>query len=307
MISWMITIIKAGICGFLFFVGTQLIGTWADLPGFVQPVFPEGRYGPGGALSRWMISFGMGALLAYFAGRLSGSRITRWMILVFFGWSLYSIAPLFEMLLYSASSGATFTRMVMDLIAFLLAGAAAVWFFGKTHQEQKQTARSKTSYDTSQFLKTTWRPMVAFIAFPIIYLAFFEAVKPFVSEYYRLGLFDLTAPVGIQVIVAQLFRSLILMGACLPFIKFWRGSKWELWAALGFSLYLLVGGFPLLQATSYPYIFRVIHLLAFFGGSSVYAAFLVLLFFPRTTYAEINISIPAYMQFFQRPAADKRA
>jgi len=121
----------------------------------------------------------------------------------------------------------------------------------------------------------------------VIYLSFGKLVEPFVIYYYQQGLFELTAPGWQQIILAQMLRSLLFLGVCQAVITRWNRSRAELWIGLTVALYLLVGGFYMLQAYWFPIGFRMVHCLEIFADSIIYMGLLTICFLPGV---ESNVS-----------------
>lgn len=273
--------VKTLACGLIFFVGTILGGLVASAVGFPIPAMPDGTDSTtlGGYL--FLASLGIGGLLAYLASRISGGILLRWLTLSFFSWVVYSLSTYIEAAIFTTFSSASLYKVVMDLIAFLASSAAAVLFFranlpGETAQKHDRLSLSRFSLSG-----WSWRITFAWVAFPVIYLSFGKLIEPFVIDYYRQGLFELTAPGWGQIIFAQMLRSLLFLAVCLAMMTRWNKSRIELWGGLTAALYLLVGGFYMLQAYWFPVGFRMIHCLEMFADSITYITCLTICFMPQ--------------------------
>ncbi|NLP09160.1 hypothetical protein GX408_02060 [bacterium] len=268
--------VKTLVCGLIFFVGTILGGLVASAAGFPIPAMPAGTDTATLAGYLLLASLGIGGLLAYLASRLSGNFLLKWLTLSLFGWVVYSLSTYIEAAIYTTFSSASLYKVVMDLIAFLASSAAAVILFRARSPHNTRETLSRFS-----FLGWAWRIVLAWTAFPVIYLSFGKLVEPFVIDYYRQGLFELTAPGWEQIISAQMLRSLLFLGVCLAVITLWNRSRTELWIGCSVALYLLVGGFYMLQAYWFPVGFRMIHCLEMFADSITYIGLLTLCFMPK--------------------------
>jgi len=268
--------VKTLVCGLIFFVGTILGGLVASAAGFPIPAMPAGTDTATRAGYLLLASLGIGGLLAYLASRLSGNFLLKWLTLSLFGWVVYSLSTYIEAAIYTTFSSASLYKVVMDLIAFLASSAAAVILFRARSPHNTRETLSRFS-----FLGWAWRIVLAWTAFPVIYLSFGKLVEPFVIDYYRQGLFELTAPGWEQIISAQMLRSLLFLGVCLAVITLWNRSRTELWIGCSVALYLLVGGFYMLQAYWFPVGFRMIHCPEMFADSITYIGLLTLCFMPK--------------------------
>ncbi len=116
------------------------------------------------------------------------------------------------------------------------------------------------------------------LAFPLIYLAFGWPIAPIVTLYYDQGLFGLSLPGWGQILPIVFLRSLLILFACLPILILWQSPPRRLFWVLGLTLFMLVGGYNMLQAYWMPPILRVTHSLELLAAELVYAGILVALF-----------------------------
>lgn len=248
--------LKTLACGLLFFVGTIVGGLVASAAGFPVPTMPDGTNSATLAGYLLLASLGIGGLLAYLASRISEGFLLRWLTLSLFGWVVYSLSTYIEAAIYTTFSSASLYKVVMDLIAFLASSAAAVTFFRAKFPHNTPENHGRLTLSSFSFYGWAWRIVLAWVAFPVIYLSFGKLIEPLVIDYYRQGLFELTAPGWEQIIFAQMLRGLLFLGVCLAIITRWNRSRIELWFGLTAALYLLVGGFYMLQAYWFPVGFR---------------------------------------------------
>lgn len=273
--------LKALACSLIFFVGTIFGGMAASAAGFPVPAMPDGT--DSATLARFLLlaSLGIGGLLAYLASRMSGSFLLRWLTLSIFSWVVYSLSTYIEAAIYTTFSSASLYKVVMDLTAFFTSSAAAVLFFRATPPGDTAEKRDRQTLTRFSLSGWAWRVALAWGAFPVIYLSFGKLIEPWVIDYYRQGLFELTAPGWEQIISAQMLRSLLFLGVSLAMITRWNHSRIELWIGLTAALYLLVGGFYMLQAYWFPVGFRMVHCLEIFADSITYVGLLTICFMPK--------------------------
>jgi hypothetical protein len=118
-------------------------------------------------------------------------------------------------------------------------------------------------------------------------------VGPFVIDYYRQGALWWRIPPVDVILRTQLLRSLLFLGASLPVILLWAGSRRRLILALGLAHAAMVGLNGLSQAYWMPSVPRVLHSLEITADSFAYALVLVWLFFPRSRTAIASSAAPA--------------
>lgn len=276
-----VILVKALVCGFIFFFGTILGGILASAVGFPVPSMPDGTNSVTLAGYLLLASLGIGALLSYLASRLGGKFLLRWLTLSFFSWVIYSLGTYIEATIYTTFSSASPYKLVMDLVAFFASSAAAVLLFRAN--PSVDTAR-KWGYQTLSnfsFMGWAWRTALAWGAFPLIYISVGKLIEPLVIDYYRQGWFELTAPDWEQIIIAQMLRSLLFLGIFLAVIARWNRSRFEFWVGVTAAFYLLAGGFYMLQAYWFPMGFRMVHCVEIFVDAIIYAGCLTLAFMPK--------------------------
>lgn len=273
--------LKVLACGLPFFLGTILGGVIAAAVGLPVPDMPRGTNSATLAVYLLLTSLGIGGLLAYLSSRLNGGFLLRWLTLSLFGWVVYSLGTYIEASIYTTFSSASLYKVVMDLSAFLLSSAAAALLFQPDPHDKKAEKRDRLTRTGFSMSGWAWRIALAGTAFPVIYLSFGKLVESFVIDYYRQGLFELTAPGWGEIVTAQVLRSLLFLGVCLAVINHWNRSPFECWVGLSAALYLLAGGFYMFQAYWFPVVFRMVHCLEIFADSITYIGCLILCFVPR--------------------------
>lgn len=274
----LLSILKALACGIVFFVGTILGSLLAAALGIPAPEAPQGADQASLMVYLLLASLGIGALLAFLAARLRGSRPARWLILAALGWVTYSLSTYIEASIFTTYGAASMYKVIMDLVAFLAASGLAVTLFPAAKRDDSWLAAFSLG-------SIAWRLAAAWIAFPIIYLTFGRIVEPLVIDVYRQGLYELNAPGWGEILLTQALRSQLFLLVCLGLISRWNGTRLSLWSALATALFLLIGGFYMLQAYWFPAGFRLIHSLEMLADALLYAACLTALFAPAAAAA----------------------
>jgi hypothetical protein len=127
-------------------------------------------------------------------------------------------------------------------------------------------------------LQWGWRILVAWLAFPVIYLIFGMCVAPFVTEAYITGVAGLKLPSMTLILKVQAVRSLLFLASSLPIVLLWAGSRRDLLIKFGLAEAMMVGVHGLAFATWFPTILRWSHSIEITFDSFAYVAVLVWLF-----------------------------
>lgn len=159
---------------------------------------------------------------------------------------------------------------VHDLIPCLLTALTAAWCFG--------SKEAPVGFPRFTPAGWAWRIVVAWFAFPFIYLFFGACIAPIVKPYYDAGVASLRIPPMSVILQTQMLRSPMLLAATLPLIALWTRSRRSLFVSLGVAHACLVGLYGLAQATFFPMVLRVTHSIEITFDSFAYAGVLVLLF-----------------------------
>lgn len=133
-----------------------------------------------------------------------------------------------------------------------------------------------------EFKGWSWRLVVAWLMFPVIYWTFGMCVAPFVIGYYDSGILGLRIPPPAIILETQLLRSALFLAASLPTIWLWRKSRGQFILGMGLAHAFAVGIFQLAGATFMPAILRILHSIEITADSFAYAAVLGLLFIAKT-------------------------
>jgi hypothetical protein len=155
--------------------------------------------------------------------------------------------------------------------------AAAVWLFRPDPAfpalESAFTGRSVSSW--------WWRVVIAWLAFPAIYIFFGMLAAPFVVPVYQAQDFGLTLPEMGTIIPVALGRSALYLAATIPLLVNWSRSRRSLFWTLSIAFFAMMGLIGLVTATFFPPVLRITHSIEILGDAVVYAWLLVSLFVPR--------------------------
>jgi hypothetical protein len=152
----------------------------------------------------------------------------------------------------------------------VLVGAAFGYFFGHAGHPAGLTHRALPAW--------LWRAAAAWLGWPFIYFFFGACIAPIIVPYYNAGIAGLRIPPLNVVFETQLIRSVFFLASSLPFIALWKGSRRNLWLALGMAHAFIVGLFGIVAATFLPMVLRITHSAEITCDSFAYAGLLVLLF-----------------------------
>jgi hypothetical protein len=205
------------------------------------------------------------------ARRLTGSFPLRWIALGSFLFLALGVNTMIEVAIFgNLLGGGVAAEGVQYFVQAVFLGAAVGFFFG--------TAEKIAGLQHRGWVAWTGRGIVAWLGFPVIYLVFGMCVAPIVVPYYQAGVAGLHIPPISTILQTQLLRSVVFLASSLPLIALWKGSRRELWLALGLAHAVTVGIFGLTQATFMPGVLRIVHSLEITADSFAYAGLLVLLF-----------------------------
>lgn len=235
-----------------------------------------------------LLSWAAGALLVLgifpLARRLAGSFALRWIALGSFLFLALGVNTMIELTIFSNLLGGGVAALaVLYFVQAVFLGAAVAVFFG--------TEEKAAGLPDRGWVAWTSRGIAAWVGFPVIYLFFGMCIAPVVVPYYQAGVAGLHIPPISAILQIQLLRSAIFLASSLPLIALWKGSRRELWLALGLAHAATVGIFGLAQATFMPGILRIVHSLEITADSFVYAGLLVLLFSARSRPAASPVAV----------------
>jgi hypothetical protein len=220
------------------------------------------------------------------ARRLAGSAAARSAAMTAFLFLVLGVNGVLETRTFShLLDGKVVSAVVFYGVLALLVGFALGASFGASGRPTGLARRG--------WLALSGRAIVAWLAWPVIYIAFGMAVAPIVVPYYKAGVAGLSIPPMSTVIAVQLARSVVFLAATLLLIAFWKGSRRGLWLALGLAHAAVVGLYGLAGATFIPWVLRITHSVEITADSFVYAAVLVLLFTAPSAPAAISATAQA--------------
>lgn len=207
------------------------------------------------------------------ASGLGGHFPTRYLALAWLLIIANAVNTVLELTIFSTLGGQVF-MLTQFVIAFGITAAVLARMFGSTEAASAFPHMNAGSW--------TWRVLLAWLAFPVIYFLFGMCVGPFVVDTYRAGAFGLRIPPMDILLRTLALRSLLFLAATLPVIRLWTGSRRGLIFALGLAHAAMVGLYGLSQAYWLPPVLRTLHSVEIVADSFVYAFVLAMLFFPST-------------------------
>jgi hypothetical protein len=268
---------KVPLCGLAFMAGTVLGSLVAGFLGMPMPPVPEGTDPQTLMLFQLLASPLLALALAFLSRRLQGSFLTRWLILSWLAWVAYGVNTILEAAIFTTLGNASpFTALTM-LVGSLTCGAAVAALFRPPDARRGFWVNVREFFASRPARQWGWRLPLAAVAFVPIYLFFGRLVVPFTYEYYRQELAGLTAPGWGQILPVLFVRSVLFLMACLPVLITWGKSRRSLVPALGFALFVLVGGMGLVGGYWLPASVRLFHGLEILADSLVHSWVLVFL------------------------------
>ncbi len=278
---------KLPICGMAFSVGLMLGSIVATGMGLPTPDLPAGTEQATLAQYALLGSLLLALTLVSVSRGLSGGFVSRWLILSFLTWVAYGVNTYLEAAIFTTVSAASPFTVVMYFSASLLCGAAVAWLFPPETKGGDFFANVQAFFARRSAGAWAWRLLAAFLAFPLAYLAFGRLIAPFVTDYYRQQMSQLTLPGWDRILPVLFLRSLFFLLACLPVLIAWQKSNRRLFVTLGVALFMLVGGLNMLGAYWLPPVLRVLHSLEMFADEVVYAGALVVLLVKNAAQSEV--------------------
>jgi hypothetical protein len=265
---------KILLCAFAYVCGTVLTGIITTL--FHIAALPEFPGMTPERAFRYLILFSplLVVGVAPLAAGLGGRRGIRWLALGALVYLALGVNTAIELTAFSSTLGKAYPALLVHYVLPCAALAAALAFLFSS----RQPLPSRQSISVWQW---TWRAVVAWLAFPVVYFIFGMCVAPFVTKYYLAGVAGLQIPAMSVILKTQAIRSALFLAASLPVIRLWTGSRARLLLTLGLAHAIMVGVFGLAQAYFLPAVLRVAHSIEITADSFAYAAVLVWLFAPQ--------------------------
>ncbi len=266
------TIGKVVLCVVAYVIGIMVMGALANV--LHMPVIDTP---PGGSQQAAFAAFIFGSLLLV-AGitplvlGLGGTALRRGMAIFVLLFGSVTINTIIEASIFSTwiKAGVVLECARYILPVLMLSASFALLFKsgGEPHRLPNYTAAH-----------WIWRIAVAWLAFPVIYIAFGMCVGPFVAPAYLAGVAGLVLPPMSVILKTQfMFRSPLFLLSSLPVIALWSGSRRRLLITFGIAEAMMVGIHGLVQAYWFPPLLRVLHSIEITADSFAYIAVLVWLF-----------------------------
>jgi hypothetical protein len=271
----LVTIGKILLGGLVFYLGIILGSLVSDILGLPSPTMPAEVDQSKLTYYFLLTSFILAGTLAFISVRLAGSFLSRWLILAFLTWITYGVNTYLEAAIFTTMSSSAL--VVMYLVSSVLCAAVVAVLFRRLEPSQGFWSRTKSFFDGRAVSEWIWRLVLAWLAFPAAYLIFGWLVMPFTYKFYQQELMGLKAPGWGEILPTLALRSLLFLLAVLPMLIFWAKSRASLFVTLGVTLFLLVGGLALFQATWYTPTIRIAHSLEILADSFAHSGAVVLL------------------------------
>jgi hypothetical protein len=273
---------KLPLASVVFTIGLTIGGALLPLLGLVPPDLPQGTDAGTIGLGFAAGSLLFGLALALLAQGMCGSFFLRWLSLSLIMWVAYAVNNVIEGAIYSTfAATSTIQSMLYTGLSLLLPTLGQAAVVAALFRPPSQEPCGRAHLSAFSLSGWAWRVVVALVAFPAIYYAFGLMVEPLIREYYVQGQFELALPPLGVIIPVQLLRSALFLLASLPAILLWGKRQLTLILALGFALFVFVGGFTMVTTYWFAWQLRVFHGLEILADEMVYALVLVLLFVPR--------------------------
>jgi len=269
-----------------YFLGTMISGMVITAAGMPWPAFPNPPSQATNLILGVFSSVLMAGCLALLASGIRGTQLARWLALTAFSYVIFGLNNEIEAAAFTTFGG-TATMLVFFVLPCLLGAAAAVWLI--------RPATSPETRRTTVFARPPstwwWRVVIAWLAFPVIYVFFGMLVSPIVVPFYRDPSFGLTLPSWNTIFPVVLLRSALALAVTLPVLVLWSRSRRRLFVSLAIAFFAMMGLIGLAATTFFPPTLRVVHSIEILGDAVVYAWVLVALFIPKARAAR-NQALP---------------
>ena len=266
------TVGKVVLCVVAYLLGITITGIVAGAFKLPSPAPPPGSTVQGLFYASIVGTLLLASGLTPLAMRLGGSRWTRFGALWLMIYVAVSVNTVIEAKFFSDIITVSIAVMCLHqlLPCVLLAGALALLF---------TPTDAPVLFPTLSPAQWAWRVLVAWAAFPIIYIAFGMCVGPFVVPEYLKGTAGLKLPTMATILRTQyLIRSPLFLISSLPIVALWTGSRKHLLIAFGIAEAMMVGVHGLVEAYWLPTLLRVLHSIEITFDSFAYVAVLTWLF-----------------------------
>ena len=269
-----------------YFLGTMISGMVITAAGMPWPAFPNPPSQTTNLILGVFSSVLVAGCLALLAWGVRGSLPVRWLVLAAFTYVIFGLNNQIEAAAFTAFGGTT-TMLVFFVAPCLLGAAAAVWLVRPSPSRPPQHFTPQVRPVSTWW----WRVVVAWLAFPVIYVFFGMLVSPIVVPFYKDPSFGLTLPGWNTILPVVLLRSALALAVTLPILLLWSRSRRSLFVSLAIAFFALMGLIGLAATTFFPPTLRVVHSIEILGDAVVYAWALVALFIPKAR-AESTDGVP---------------
>lgn len=298
---------KLPFCGLAFFIGMALGGSALLGLGLKAPEMPAGTDANTVAVWFFLGSMLMALGLSFVSRNMNANWLVRWIVLAQLIWIVAVVSMVLESFFFMTTGAvATILNGLYTLLSFFLPGiflsGAIVALFRPEAPVQDWTKGLCAYFSMRRFADWSWRGLAAFLAFPLIYIAFGLLVAPFVQDYYIQGISELKIPTWGHLISLQLLRSGMFLLACLPVALLWRGSQRGLLSALGLSLFVLTAFMAVITSYWFPWQIRLFHGLELLADAFVYAGVLAVLFRTQREGLKTKTNVAARRYVQQAPS-----
>ncbi len=258
------------LCGLVFAAAMPLSAALVTALGLKMMAMPDGVNQQAVALASLLASPLLALALAPLAVRLPGAWLVRAGWLALFTYVTFGLNTMIEARIFSTMAGpgalaGMSVYFILPCCALALAVAAAF------------PAREPHPAPLPHRPAAAWagRLVLAWLAFPAVYLFFGTLISPLVVEQYRQGVAGLALPPIGVILATQLGRGLLYLASALPLVVLWSGSWRTLAVRLGWAYWVLTGLYGLITAFWMPAHLRLIHSLEIGADSFAYAFLLV--------------------------------
>ena len=265
---WKVPLIAA-----VHFAGTMAGGALVTSLGLQFPDFPGQEYSP---LLSYLAALVLAAAVFLLARGVCGSTAFRWLVLFVFTYVSYCVNNQIEGAVFSTAQGFETNLVFFVIPCALIAGAAVLLV--KAPDEDGVLATVLSDRPVSVWW---WRPVIAWLAFPLIYYFFGMFAYPLVADAYESGGLGLEVPSPGLVISAIFVRSLLFLLVTIPILMYWSRSRGSLIVTLAAALAAMVGVAAMIESAWLPTTMRIVHGVEITADSLVHAWVLVALLIPR--------------------------
>lgn len=267
--------------GIMFYGGILFGSILASAAGLSSPYLPPGV--DEATLATYVLvgSVLVAAVLVTLTSRLATGFLQSWFIVSVFAWITVGVNTALEATVFVPSQASFGFITITYGIASLVCGGVVAWMYSSNEKHYALQSHFRAFWVSRPRMHWLWRLITAVAAFPVIYVVFGVIVEPIVVDHYVEQVAGLQLPTWEELLPVLFARSALFLIACLPILITWRGSTRNLFLALGFGIFVLVGGVYMMQSYWLPLPLRVAHGLEMLGSSFAYTGALILLIRPR--------------------------